>query len=93
LPPISHNEVWLIIIESQSIINNRFFDIKRISPDGGNGQFSLVFIAKDNQSKRKKEVVLKFYNPKDIIDYVEIDGVMFIYLNQRAKDYTKTRYL
>jgi hypothetical protein len=30
---------------------------------------------------------------KDVIDFVEIDGVMFIYLNQRAKDYTKTRYL
>ena len=30
---------------------------------------------------------------KDVIDFVEIDGVKFIYLNQRAKDYTKTRYL
>jgi hypothetical protein len=30
---------------------------------------------------------------KDVIDFVEIDNVMFVYLNQRAKDYTKTRYL
>lgn len=30
---------------------------------------------------------------KDVIDFVEIDGVIFIHLNQRAKDYTKTRYL
>lgn len=30
---------------------------------------------------------------EDVLDYIEIDGVMFVYLNQKAKKYTKTRNL
>lgn len=29
----------------------------------------------------------------DVVDYVEIEGTKFVYLNQKAKDYQKTRRL
>ena len=63
MPALTNKEIWLRIIESEKVIDDRFFDIKRIDPNGGSGQFSLVFLAKDKMSKRNKEVVLKFYNP------------------------------
>ncbi len=60
---MSKNEVFLRIIESQKIINNRFYDIRRINQEGGNGNFSLVFLAKDKTLRKNKDVVLKFFNP------------------------------
>jgi len=54
---------WIKLIESQECINNRYKDIERIDPNAGDGKFSLVFTATDNEIKRHKRVVLKFLNP------------------------------
>ena len=51
------------IIESREDIQGRFTKIRRIDKDAGNGNFSLVFKAIDDKSKRHREVVLKFMNP------------------------------
>lgn len=56
-------EAIIKLIESQQSINSRYSDIKRIDPCAGDGKFSLVFTAKDNQLRREKRVVLKFLNP------------------------------
>lgn len=52
---------YLQIIEAQESINGRFTRIRRIDPKGGSGNFSLVFRAFDEDTKR--EVALKFYDP------------------------------
>lgn len=64
MPTTSNIEFYLKLIESQNIIDGRFTNIRRIDPNGGDGNFSLVFIANDNMSKRGKEIVLKFFNPQ-----------------------------
>jgi serine/threonine protein kinase len=58
---ISYRENYLRIIEAQPNILGRFVNIRRINIDGGDGNFSLVFKAKDTTTN--KEVAIKFYNP------------------------------
>jgi serine/threonine protein kinase len=55
-------ESYIKFIESQSIICDRYVDIRRIDENAGDGYFSLVFKAKDVQNN-KREVALKFFNP------------------------------
>jgi len=57
-----HKENWIELIESQKVICDRYVDICRIDRDAGDGNFSLVFKAKDIHNK-KRWVVLKFFNP------------------------------
>lgn len=54
-------EPYLQLIENQKRINDRYVNIKRIDPQGGNGFFSLVFNAFDEITQ--KDIILKFYNP------------------------------
>jgi len=68
LPTNSNIEFYLKLIESQKILSDRFTDIKRLDSKGGEGNFSLVFTAKDNSLKKGKEVILKFFNPERTID-------------------------
>ena len=56
-------EAWIRLIESQECIDNKYYDVKRIDPNAGDGHFSLVFTAKDKTSKRHKDIVLKFLYP------------------------------
>ena len=49
------------IIESEKIIIKRFSDIKRLGRNGGNGNFSIMFTAKDQETG--SNVALKFYDP------------------------------
>jgi serine/threonine protein kinase len=49
------------IIESETIIIDRFSNIKRLGKNGGNGNFSIMFTAKDQQTG--DNVALKFYDP------------------------------
>jgi len=58
-------ENWIKLIESEKVICDRYVDICRIDKDAGDGNFSLVFKAKDIHNK-KKWVVLKFFNPLKI---------------------------
>jgi serine/threonine protein kinase len=59
----NHRESWIKLIESQQVICDRYHDIQRIDSNAGDGQFSLVFKARDRYQKKRKEVVLKFFNP------------------------------
>ena len=59
----SPRESWIELIESQQVICDRYYDIRRIDPIAGDGSFSLVFKAKDRLQKKNRETVLKFYNP------------------------------
>ena len=52
------------LIESQSKICERFTNIERIDPNGGDGAHSIVFIANDSTIKKNKKVILKFFNPQ-----------------------------
>ena len=62
-PQSNHRESWIKLIESQEVISDRYYDIQRIDSNAGDGQFSLVFKARDRYQKKRKEVVLKFFNP------------------------------
>jgi serine/threonine protein kinase len=54
-------ERFLQIVESENLLNGRFSSPKRIDERGGNGCFSLLFIAQDERTG--KRVALKFYDP------------------------------
>ncbi|MGA7579151.1 MAG: serine/threonine-protein kinase [Desulfobaccales bacterium] len=54
-------EQFLKLVESVPIINDRFTDLNRIGPQGGNGFFSMIFTSIDNTTGKK--VALKFYDP------------------------------
>lgn len=56
-------EAWIRLIESQECIDDRYYDIKRIDPNAGDGHFSLVFTAADKNQKKHKNAVLKFLDP------------------------------
>ncbi|MGA2315265.1 MAG: protein kinase [Thermodesulfobacteriota bacterium] len=56
-------EAWIKIIESQESIANRFYEINRIDPRGGDGSFSLVFTAVDRMRRKPKRICLKFLDP------------------------------
>lgn len=51
------------LIESQTSICDRYVNLVRIDPNGGDGCFSLVFKAQDSTSKKQRPVVLKFFDP------------------------------
>jgi serine/threonine protein kinase len=59
-------EQHLKLIEAEPLILKRFSNVERISQDGGDGHFSLVFKARDEKTNGK--VILKFYNPLQIGD-------------------------
>lgn len=52
----------LATVEGLSVLDGRFTTIQRIDQEGGTGNFSLVFRARDLVSNR--DVALKFYNPQ-----------------------------
>lgn len=61
-PPLNnYRDVYLRLVESEKLLNGRFSNVKRLDPQGGNGNFSLMFYSFDELTK--KDVVLKFYNP------------------------------
>lgn len=51
---------FLKILESRESINDRYRKVQRISPNGGDGHFSLLLTAEDSQTG--KTVALKFYD-------------------------------
>ena len=59
----SARESWIEVIESQEAICDRYYDIRRIDPNAGDGAFSLVFKAKDRLQKKRETIVLKFFDP------------------------------
>lgn len=65
-------ENCIILIESQNIICNRYVDICRINKNAGDGEFSLVFKAKDINNKRRL-VALKFFNPLYNVDSYRLE--------------------
>ncbi len=64
--PADNREAYLQLIECQPLINDRFKNIRRIDPNGGDGNFSLVFTSHDVITD--KEVVLKFFDPSLNLD-------------------------
>ena len=58
---IQGRKSWVSVIESRASINDRYRNVRGISPTGGEGTFSLVFAATDLVTK--KRVALKFFNP------------------------------
>jgi serine/threonine protein kinase len=69
---LNQKESYIKLIESQSIICDRYVDIYRIDENAGDGRFSLVFKAKDVQNN-KIEVALKFFNPLEVGNKYRID--------------------
>lgn len=55
-------EKFIILIESQDCICDRYYNVKRIDAEAGGGHFSLVFTSTDKNLK-DKTVVLKFLDP------------------------------
>jgi serine/threonine protein kinase len=59
-------DAFLRVIEGRRDIDPRFTNLRRVSPTGGDGCFSLVFIAMDNTVGR--EVAIKVFRPDRISD-------------------------
>jgi len=55
-------ETFIKWIESQSLIEKRYSNIKRLTENAGEGYFSLMFTAFDNATNQK--VALKFFDPQ-----------------------------
>lgn len=64
-------ENYITLIESQTTINNRYSNIKRLTKNAGDGRFSLMFAAIDSQSKMN--VALKFFDPMSEIDVYRVE--------------------
>jgi serine/threonine protein kinase len=62
----SQREGYLTIVEGRSDIDGRFKDIRRISPSGGCGVFSLVFRGVDSTNGRP--VAIKVFRPDKVDD-------------------------
>lgn len=63
-----NNEALLQLLESQTSVNGRYENLRRISTSpGGDGAFSLVLTADDNTTG--KPVVLKFDHPMEPWEY------------------------
>lgn len=69
MPVQQEREAWILLIESQSTIDGRFTNVRRINSNAGNGYWSLIFKAIDSNNPGSKEVVLKFYNPLKLDPY------------------------
>ena len=54
-------DAHLRLVEARGTLEGRFSRIRRIDPNGGGGNFSLVFFVEDNATGA--EVVLKVFNP------------------------------
>ena len=61
-----NRDALLLIIEAQADISGRFTNPSRIGTAGGDGHFSLVVSALDNNTGRR--VALKFYDPDHAAD-------------------------
>lgn len=57
---------YLELIEAESPIGDRFYDVQRLSSTGGDGQFSLVLRAIDCSTS--SPVALKFFHPNKMND-------------------------
>jgi serine/threonine-protein kinase len=57
-----NRESLLQIVESRSMIDGRFANVRRLGIDGGAGMFSLIFTAQD--LRQNSVVALKFFNPE-----------------------------
>lgn len=62
----ANHELFLQLIEQQSVIDDRFDNPRRLGPHGGGGNFSLLFRATDRNSQR--DVALKFYHQEKMAD-------------------------
>lgn len=51
----------LLMVEAKAELGGRFTDIRRMSPDGGEGNFSFLFDAHDSITNER--VALKFFRP------------------------------
>jgi serine/threonine-protein kinase len=72
VPGVGDNrESYLRIIENQAKIADRFRNIRRLDPNGGKGNFSLMFTAYDEITR--EEIVLKFFHPKDDINLDRVE--------------------
>jgi serine/threonine protein kinase len=60
--PGGNRTTFLQIIEAQTQIAGRFRQIQRLPPEGGSGNFSLIFQSSD--SITKEPAILKFFNPE-----------------------------
>jgi len=54
-------EPYIRLIESQPLVKNRYSNIRRLTENAGEGNFSLMFTAFD--SVTNQEVALKFLDP------------------------------
>jgi serine/threonine protein kinase len=61
-PVTTPREVHIQLVEGRGNLEGRFTAIRRLGLNGGNGHFSLVFIADDNVTQQ--EAVLKVFNPE-----------------------------
>ena len=61
-----NRDAMLKVIESQGQISSRFTDLSRIGTHGGDGHFSMVVSAMDQNCGRR--VALKFYDPDHLAD-------------------------
>src|SRR5579862_3945563 len=66
MTPRDQRDNFLRIIENQPSLAGRFLAIKRLGTNGGNGTFSLLFKAHDEETR--KEVALKVFDPRHYRD-------------------------
>lgn len=64
-------EPYLLLIEGQSRINDRYAEIQRLGADGGKGNFSMVFSSNDKVTEQR--VALKFFDPLQVGDQYRVD--------------------
>ena len=65
-PNDAERETLLRTIESRGVLGKRFDDLKRLGTAGGDGYFSLIVTARDNQTSQR--VALKFFHPSHLRD-------------------------
>ena len=58
---LTARQSYIRIIEQQTMLANRYCNIRRIDHNAGAGTFSLVFTADDITLKKK--IILKFFDP------------------------------
>jgi serine/threonine protein kinase len=54
-------EAFLLLLEGAATIDGRFTELRRMGEHGGDGHFSLLFTARDEQTGRR--VAIKVFNP------------------------------
>jgi serine/threonine protein kinase len=55
-------DVYLQLVENRGQLQTRFTKVRRLGSNGGNGHFSLVFLADDSHTQG--EAVIKVFNPE-----------------------------